>query len=152
MCRTSFAIAAAALLATTAMSTAPATAQSYYEDEDVVTRTTRTTTVTRTGEFGDDMIVTAPRAERRDLGRSSRGFPVQEIALSRRVSHANLDLKNARDYDELLLRIEETARDACRELDMRYPDNYFPPLTSDRECVRNAINDSMAQVRYIAAR
>ena len=69
-----------------------------------------------------------------------------EFSISRPVSFSDLDLSRRADYMELRDRVHETARDLCAELDARIPD-LRGDRDADRECVRSATRNAMAEVR-----
>lgn len=118
--RTLFAAAAVALVA------APALAQDYYYDEE------------------DDIIVEAPGVYRDRVGRSPSGIPIEEVTLHRVVSSDDLDLRYSdADVDELYRRIDYTVREACDDIEHHYSQG--APITTERECVREATRDAYAQ-------
>lgn len=104
---------------------APAIAQDYYDDHN------------------DDIIVRAPTVEREYTGRrSSIGAPINELTLQRAISTADLDLRYDRDVRELYRRIDRVAYEACDEVERA---SRGVPLTTRRDCIRDATNDAMAQ-------
>jgi UrcA family protein len=101
---------------------APAIAQDYYDDE---------------------IIVRAPTVEREYTGRrSSIGAPINELTLQRSISTADLDLRHDGDVRELYRRIDRVAFEACSEVERA---SRGVPLTTRRDCIREATNDAMAQ-------
>jgi UrcA family protein len=101
---------------------APAIAQDYYDDE---------------------IIIRAPTVEREYTGRrSSIGAPINELTLQRAISTADLDLRYDRDVRELYRRIDRVAFEACNEVERA---SRGVPLTTRRDCIREATNDAMAQ-------
>lgn len=105
--------------------TVPAIAQDYYDD-------------------GDDIIVEAPGVMRERTGRrSSSGIPIEELSLQVVVTTGDLDLRNSNaDVDELYRRIDYTVRDACDEVERS---SQGAPITTERECIREATRDAYAQ-------
>jgi UrcA family protein len=66
-------------------------------------------------------------------------------SISHPVSYSNLDLSRGSDRAELRYRIRDTAENLCASLE-----NHSPGLRdsdSHRECVRDAVQDAMDQVR-----
>jgi UrcA family protein len=84
----------------------------------------------------DTITVTAPRhVERTTVGRSSIGAPIEDVTVSRRVSHHDLDLKSPAGRETLNRRITEAAQAECRELARIYPVG----RPDSRQCARIAI-------------
>ncbi len=101
---------------------APAIAQSYDDEE---------------------IIVRGPTVERYRTGeRSSIGAPIEELTLVRVISTKDLNLRYDGDVYELHRRIEAVAEESCDEVDRA---SQGVPLTTERECVREAVRDAMAQ-------
>jgi UrcA family protein len=95
-----------------------------------------------TGYYDDDAVTTLPgvTVEAPTTGRSSTtGAPIRTVSTSRVVHADDLDLRNYDDARILKHRIELAARDACDDLDARYPitDESSPP------CYRNAVDRAM---------
>jgi UrcA family protein len=113
------------------LSVGAATAQTYaYNDNPEYVTTTEGVTV---------------YAPRRNYGRSSStGAPIEAVRESRVVYARDLDLSTYWGARALRHRIESAARDACDDLDARYP------ITEDapRDCVNGAVNGAMRQVEY----
>ena len=85
----------------------------------------------------DEIVIRA-----RPLGRSSTtGAPIERVTTSRVVDYRDLDVDSPWGARELHYRIEHAARDACEELDNRYP--IGEPDVGDcvSEAVRNAEHD-----------
>jgi UrcA family protein len=74
--------------------------------------------------------------------RSSIGAPIEDLTVQRIVATDDLDLRYDSDVGELHRRIRATARDACNEIDRA---SRGVLITSDRECIRHAVRDAMAQ-------
>lgn len=111
------------------LSVGAAKAQTYgYDNPEYVTTT-------------EGVTVYAPR----HYGRSpSTGAPIDSVRESRVVYARDLDLSTEWGARTLRHRIESAARDACGDLDARYP------ITEDspRDCVDGAVNGAMRQVEY----
>ena len=89
----------------------------------------------------EGVTVYAPRR----YGRSpSTGAPIEAVRESRVVYARDLDLSTYWGARALRHRIESAARDACGDLDARYP------ITEDapRDCFDGAVNGAMRQVEY----
>ncbi len=88
------------------------------------------------------VIVTAPYS----VQRSTDG----EVAVSQRVPMKGLDLRRDADVHELERRVAWTAQEVCD-----IAEDYAPrttSMTSDRECVRRAIREARADMRYVVDR
>lgn len=93
--------------------------------------------------YGDEIIVIAPGVYRDDTGRrTSSGIPIQELTTRRAIDTYDLNLRHDADVAELHRRIRETAEEACEEIERSARG---PLLSSERECVREATDDAMAQ-------
>lgn len=95
-----------------------------------------------TSYYDDEITVVAPYVYRERTGRSSSGIPIEELTFQRVVDTNGLDLRYDSDVDELYRRIEYTAREACDEVQRA---SRGAPITTERECVRQATRDAMAQ-------
>ena len=88
----------------------------------------------------DEIIIRA-----RPLGRSSTtGAPIRRVTTSRVVDYRDLDVDSPWGARELHARIEHAARDACEELDDRYP--IGEPDVGD--CVSEAVRDAEHDVPH----
>jgi len=76
------------------------------------------------------------------VGRSSSGAPIRLISLSAGVGYGDIDLRTAAGRDELNRRVTDAAREACRELNMKYPGG----TPGVRTCARNARDDAQRQI------
>lgn len=92
--------------------------------------------------YSDEITILAPRVYRERTGRTSSGIPIEELTLQRVVSTSDLDLRLNGDVDELHRRIRETAQSSCDEIERA---SQGAPLTTERECVREATRDAMLQ-------
>ena len=101
-------------------------------------------------QYYDDEIVVVPYGVQSEVtGRSSTtGAPIETRSLSRVVTTEGLDLRYDAAVDELYRRIEFTARESCDELG-RTADIQ---LTTDRQCVNEAVRDAMPQADAVVAR
>ncbi len=97
--------------------------------------------------FSDDIIVVAPGVYRDDTGRrTSSGIPIQELTLQRVINTGDLDLRRDSDVAELHRRVRDTAQSACDEVERA---SEGAPITTERECVRKATRDAMAQAETL---
>jgi UrcA family protein len=121
-------LGAAALLA--CAGTMAASAQDYSSDEQIT--------------------VTAPRLQPQDTETQGGRLVATRATVSLPVSYAGLNLSSGSDRRELRIRINDTARDACRELDRQYSPLVYAGESS-LDCVNHAARDAMAQVDELVA-
>lgn len=95
----------------------------------------------------DDIVVEASGVVRERTGRrSSSGIPIDELTVQCLVTSSDLDLRYDADIDELYRRIDYTVREACNEIERA---SQGVPITSERECVREARRDAMGQAEAL---
>lgn len=100
--------------------------------------------------YDNNEIVVVPYGVQREVtGRSATGARIETRSLSRVVTTEGLDLRYDAAVDELHRRIEYTARASCEELDRS---SFDLQLTSDRQCVNEAVRDAMPQADIAVAR
>jgi UrcA family protein len=88
------------------------------------------------------------RVEKRQrIGRINGEVNPTEYTISRPVSFADLDLSSGAGHQELWLRVHQTARDLCHQLDVQVP-QLRGDDSADRECVRTATRNAMREVEY----
>jgi UrcA family protein len=122
--------AASALLCGVGAPITPAAAQGYSSEENI--------------------IVQAPYYKE-DLGvQPGSKMHTTLISVSRTVDFSDLDLRRNADINELALRVNDTARDACRELDKRFSP-YVYVDAGGTDCVKTATENAMARVDRIIA-
>jgi UrcA family protein len=91
------------------------------------------------------VIVRAQRMVRHQIvGRDYAGIPIEQLELSREVGYRDLNLKTTKGADELISRINNTARQACHQLSGLYPLAMW--TTSNQMCVNQAEKMAMAQL------
>ena len=118
---------ALAALGLAGLSALPATAQPYDPYD--------------TGYASGEIIVQPPRT----LGRSAIGAPIRLVSTSRTVRFGDLDLASYDGRQALRHRIQRAARDACDDLDARYP------ITDENspDCYSTAVRDAMLRAEDI---
>jgi UrcA family protein len=94
----------------------------------------------------DDEIIVTPYQVHRDYDRRSGG---DVYSLSALVTTKGLDLRYNSDVDVLQDRISYTARDVCEAIEDAVRRDL---TTSDRQCIREAVNRAQPQVRAVVAR
>ena len=96
----------------------------------------------------EDVSVAAPREIfRQQVGRSfSTGAPIEDVKIIHQVAYNDLDLqkKPLKHRHAACARVEAAAREGCAELDRIFP--FTATRRSRRECMRNAIDTTTAQI------
>jgi len=92
------------------------------------------------------ITVVAPRAVvQKTAGRDPRGMPFTDVSVSLTVSYAALDLTKQSDVAEVEKRIDEAAKEACRQLDQ------LPFTDPDADCAGKAAKEGKAELKAIIA-
>ena len=81
------------------------------------------------------------------LGRINGEVNPTEYTISEPVNFADLDLSTGAGHQELWLRVHQTARYLCHELNVQVP-QLRGDESADRECVRTATRNAMRDVEY----
>jgi len=71
------------------------------------------------------------------------------VTVSRDVSYKDLDLSTADGRTALETRVQQMAKDVCSELQRRFPTSVYIPVSSNKTCVKDAVNEAMIQVRGV---
>jgi UrcA family protein len=75
--------------------------------------------------FADNQLptikISASVISKKVIAMSSSGVPTEEVAVTRRVSYSDLDLKTYAGALALKRRVQKAARLACKQLDELYP-------------------------------
>lgn len=101
-------------------------------------------------EVVEEIVVIEAPIERRRVGRSAIGAPIEIIELRRRVSFADLDLSKHADVTELETRIDNTAKESCEQLsDMFRTD--LPSKEDVRRCTDQAVDGTKEQLQAAIA-
>jgi len=81
-----------------------------------------------------------------------RGRPGTVATLAARVNAADLDLATSSGAEALRLRIDQTARDLCHQLDLMYPDPAVSgPRGTHPNCVRDAVAGAQKRIDELVA-
>jgi UrcA family protein len=94
-----------------------------------------------------EITISASGLTKAVVGRTANGGPIEEVTLTRRVGYGDLNLAKTADAAELQRRVEQTAKDSCKELDDRYP---FEPKQKE-DCTKTTVDKAMVQVRAAIA-
>ncbi len=80
-------------------------------------------------------------------GRSATGVPIVDMSISYGVSYAGLDLASAVGAAELEKRVNEAAREGCKDISAKRP--LQPFTTSEADCVKSAAGKAMVKVHEL---
>jgi len=94
-----------------------------------------------------EITITATQQAKVVVGRTAIGAPIELVTLTRHVSYSDLDLSKSADAATLEGRVTQTVKDACKELDDRYP---LEPNTAS-ECIKTSTDKAMVQVHQAVA-
>ena len=98
-------------------------------------------------EAPEELTVEAPRVEHQTVREIGITGIIEDVSLTRVVQYSDLDLQLHADVVELEKRINDAAKEACKELAEMYPLG-APNATV---CTRRAVDDAMAQVQELVA-
>jgi UrcA family protein len=68
-----------------------------------------------------------------------------KIAVSQRVSFADLDFSRQADVNMLRERVKAAARESCLELERRFPPSIYVADNDRHACIRDATREGIAQ-------
>jgi UrcA family protein len=94
-------------------------------------------------------VQAAHGVQKKKLGMSFTGIPIEEVSLSRHVGFRDLDLTTPAGKAELEKRIKAVAKEACNQLQTLYPLEQWE--TDTRTCIADAVKDAMKQEQTILA-
>ena len=106
-------------------------------------------------EQHETVTVYAPYIVRREVvnpmmsKKSSTGLEM--VSISRSVSFADLDLSDPDQVKQLEGRVDIAARDACAEIEKKYPSSRYHPVPEKQDCPGNAKAAAMIAVRTLEA-
>ncbi|MGE0031099.1 MAG: UrcA family protein [Steroidobacteraceae bacterium] len=99
------------------------------------------------GQETEEVTVRGPGIQTTEVERSATGVPVVMFTVSYKVSYEDLDLTTTEGMAELTKRIEDAAKQGCREIGLAYR----TAQPSDWLCARHATREAMAEVEQLAA-
>ena len=79
-----------------------------------------------------------------------KGMHVLSLSVEKVVSYADLDLSKEAGAAAFRTRISDTASELCKELDSKYPQSVYIPVTN-QNCVKAATDGAMPLVKEIIA-
>ena len=100
-------------------------------------------------EATENVTVFAPYVVEKTMSGGRTKDRVTTVKVSRDVSYSDLDLSTADGKAQLETRAKQAANDVCSELDKRYPKNVYIPVSSNNDCVKNAIAQVMAEIKGV---
>ena len=95
----------------------------------------------------EEVTVRGPGIQATEVERSATGVPVVMFTVSYKVSYEDLDLTTAEGMAELTKRVEDAAKQGCREIGQAYR----TAQPSDWLCARHATREAMDEVRQLVA-
>ena len=97
-----------------------------------------------------EIIVTAKGVVAvKPTGETASGVPIVDMSISYGVSYAGLDLVSAVGATELEKRVNDAAKEACKEIAAQHPLQHF--TTSEAECAKVAADKAMVKARALIA-
>jgi UrcA family protein len=87
--------------------------------------------------------------QKKQVGLSYTGIPIEQVSLSREVGYGDLDLSTPEGKAKLEKRIKTVAREACGQLHKLYPLDTWD--TDNRTCIADAVDRAMNQEKAIVA-
>lgn len=99
------------------------------------------------GQETEEVTVRGPGIQSTEVERSSTGVEVVMFTVSYKVSYEDLDLTTADGMAELTKRIEDAAKQGCREIGLAYR----TAQPSDWSCARHATKEAIAEVEQLVA-
>lgn len=82
-------------------------------------------------------------------GKTASGVPIVDMSVSYGVSYAGLDLASAAGAAELEKRVNDAAKEACKEIAAKRPLEQF--TTSEADCAKTAADKAMVKVHDLEA-
>lgn len=102
-------------------------------------------------EPGEEITITAPRAVKQRVGTTPGRGPIEDISLVRKINVAGLDLRNSDVAAEVAKKIRDTAKESCDQMNVLYPDTTYPAVGEEKNCVDEAVQDALAQLKALIA-
>jgi UrcA family protein len=97
-----------------------------------------------------EIVVTAKRViTAQPAGKTASGVPIVDMSVSYGVSYSGLDLASAVGAAEIEKRVNDAAKEACKEITAQRPLVRF--TTSDAECAKAAADKAMVKARALIA-
>lgn len=98
----------------------------------------------------EEITVFAPFVVKKAPAGRSR-YPVTQVTATQGVNFHDLDMSQPGADAKLQERVRLAAENICRTLNRRYPPRIFIPVSSNENCVQDAITEAMVQVRNVEA-
>jgi len=95
----------------------------------------------------EGVTVTGSRIAKETIGSSTTGAPIDQVSLSYKVNHSDLDLTSGAGKATLEKRVREAANAACNEISRLYPD----AKPGNAACVEAAVDAAMVKVHEVVS-
>jgi UrcA family protein len=95
------------------------------------------------GQLAPITVEASHQVQKKQVGMSYSGIPIEQVKLSRQVGYHDLNLGTPAGAAELEKRIKTTAEEACKQLRTLYPLDTWE--TDTRTCVADAVSNAMMQ-------
>jgi UrcA family protein len=110
-------------------------------------------TTPATAQQSDEISIVAPRTgDKERVGIAKGGIPISQVSVTRKILVSGLDLSKPEVVAELTKRINETAKEACDQLNILYPPSIYPTEGPEKNCVEEAAKGGMAQANTLISR
>ncbi len=96
-----------------------------------------------------EIVVTGKGLAVKPAGTTASGVPIVEMSISYGVSYAGLDLASAVGAAEIEKRVNDAAKEACKDIAAKRPLQQF--TTSEAECAKAATDKAMVKVHDLQA-
>jgi UrcA family protein len=94
-------------------------------------------------------VQAAHEVQKKQVGMTNTGIPIEQVSLSRHVGFRDLDLTTPAGKEELDKRIKAVAKEACEQIEKLYPLEQWE--TDTRTCIADAVKGAMKQEQTILA-
>jgi UrcA family protein len=95
-------------------------------------------------------IEASHQVHKKQVGMTYIEIPIEQVTLSRHIGYQDLRPNTPAGAAKFEARIEATAQEACNQLKALYPLDIV--ATDNRQCVSDAVQGAMRQVRNLEAR
>jgi len=96
-----------------------------------------------------EIVVTGKGLVVKPAGKEASGVPIVEMSIAYGVSYAGLDLASAAGAAEIEKRVNDAAKEACKEIAAKRPLQQFD--TSEAQCAKSAGDKAMFKVHELEA-
>ena len=96
-----------------------------------------------------EIVVTGKALAVQPAGKTASGVPIVDMSITYGVSYAGLDLASAAGAAEIEKRVNDAAKEACKDIASRRPLQQF--TTSEAECAKAAADKAMVKAHELEA-